>query len=126
MAGNEGQGAGAGGGEGGAGEGERAPCKLDLSAWTRPGRGTPLGPRSDDPVGCVNELLAATVFDREIAMKLHANFVISWELIRALMWITTDRDLGPEPNWGDPDVIYGRAPIELGAGDPARTTEAGE
>ncbi len=70
----------------------------------------PAPPLADDPVACMEDLLAATVFDPEVARELIAQGILSWDTIRALAWLKTHRDPGPVPPWDvDPNWQAGAA-----------------
>lgn len=61
----------------------------------------PRPPLAEDPLACGDELLEAVVLDAEVARELHKMGILRWELIRAVIWMKTKRDLGPDPVWGD-------------------------
>ena len=56
---------------------------------------------AEDPRARVSELMHAAIYNRGIARGLVEQGLLSWETLRALVWLDRGLDLGPTPEWGD-------------------------
>lgn len=61
----------------------------------------PAPPGAEDPVGRLDDLYDAVLYNRDVCRELVEQGVISWAAVRALIWLRTKVDLGPEPRWDE-------------------------
>jgi hypothetical protein len=82
----------------------------------------PMPPGAEDPIGRLDDLFKAVIYDREICQHLVDQGILTWAQVRALVWCRTKVDLGPEPQWAewaknaDTEPTAGEAPRPTGTG----------
>ncbi len=63
----------------------------------------PAPPGADNPAAVLNDLLEKVVFNPDVCRELVEQGFLSWETVRAIVWVQRGVDLGSEPDWGDED-----------------------
>lgn len=61
--------------------------------------GSPAPPGAEEPRVVLNDLLERVIFNADVCEELVNQGVLSWETVRAIVWIQTGQDPGPEPVW---------------------------
>lgn len=61
----------------------------------------PRPPGCENPVQTLDELYEAVIYNWQLCRYLVDNNVITWDLVRRLVWLRKKIDLGPTPVWDD-------------------------